>query len=65
MRVLLMAALMASPLLAQDNNANRGQEFMVNRLKDRLKLTDEQTAGHRALFGNQSHRSQDQRLCEE
>ncbi len=44
MRVLLVVALMASPLLAQDPNANRGQEFMVNRLKDRLKLTDEQTA---------------------
>lgn len=43
MRVLLVVALMASPLMAQDN-ANRGQEFMVNRLKDRLKLTDEQTA---------------------
>jgi hypothetical protein len=43
MRALLVAALMASPLMAQDN-ANRGQEFMVNRLKDRLKLTDEQTA---------------------
>jgi hypothetical protein len=43
MRVLLVVALMASPLLAQDN-ANRGTEFMVNRLKDRLKLTDEQTA---------------------
>ncbi len=44
MRVLLALALMSSPLLAQDNNANRAQEFMVNRLKDRLKLTDEQTA---------------------
>jgi hypothetical protein len=43
MRALLVVALMASPLMAQDN-ANRGQEFMVNRLKDRLKLTDEQTA---------------------
>jgi len=43
MRVLLVVALMASPLMAQDN-ANRGTEFMVNRLKDRLKLTDEQTA---------------------
>ena len=42
MRILLALTLMASPLMAQDNN-NRGQEFMVNRLKDRLKLTDEQT----------------------
>lgn len=42
MRVLLALALMASPLLAQDTN--RGQDFMLNRLKDRLKLTDDQTA---------------------
>jgi len=39
MRALMMLMLMAAPVLAQDT---RGQEFLVNRLKDRLKLTDEQ-----------------------
>ena len=43
MRVLLALALMASPVLAQDNNS-RATDFMVQRLKERLKLTDEQTA---------------------
>ena len=41
MRVLLALALMASPVLAQDN---RGTEFMVQRLKERLKLSDDQAA---------------------
>ena len=41
MRALMILMLMAAPVLAQDT---RGQEFLVNRLKDRLKLTDEQTA---------------------
>jgi len=41
MRALMILMLMAAPVLAQDA---RGQEFLVNRLKDRLKLTDEQTA---------------------
>src|SRR5882672_12005140 len=39
--MMLILMLMAAPVLAQDT---RGQEFLVNRLKDRLKLTDEQTA---------------------
>lgn len=41
MRTLMILALMAAPVLAQDA---RGQEFLLNRLKDRLKLTDDQTA---------------------
>src|SRR5882672_12446397 len=39
--MMLILMLMAVPVLAQDA---RGQEFLVNRLKDRLKLTDDQTA---------------------
>jgi hypothetical protein len=41
MRALVMMLLLAAPALAQDA---RGQEFLLNRLKDRLKLTDEQAA---------------------
>jgi hypothetical protein len=41
MRVLLALALMASPVLAQDS---RGTDFMVQRLKERLKLSDDQAA---------------------
>jgi len=41
MRVLLALALMASPVLAQDT---RGTDFMVQRLKERLKLSDDQAA---------------------
>ena len=41
MRVLMALALMAAPVLAQDT---RGTDFMVQRLKERLKLSDEQTA---------------------
>jgi len=41
MRALTILILMAAPVLAQDA---RGQEFLANRLKDRLKLTDEQTS---------------------
>jgi hypothetical protein len=41
MRTLMMLALMAAPLLAQDA---RGQEFQLNRMKERLKLSDEQAA---------------------
>jgi len=47
MRILLALALMASPLLAQDN---RGQDFMVNRLKDRLNLSDDQAAKLKEIF---------------
>jgi hypothetical protein len=42
MRTLMILALMAAPVVAQQDA--RGQEFLLNRLKDRLKLTDEQTA---------------------
>ena len=42
MRVLLALALMASPLLAQQQD--RATDFMVQRLKERLKLSDDQTA---------------------
>src|SRR5256885_12983036 len=42
MRVLMALVLMASPVLAQQDN--RGTDFMVNRLKDRLKLSDDQAA---------------------
>lgn len=41
MRALMMLALMAAPVLAQDN---RGQDFLLNRMKDRLKLNEEQAA---------------------
>lgn len=41
MRVLLAVALMASPLAAQSQD--RATDFVVQRLKDRLKLSDEQT----------------------
>jgi hypothetical protein len=43
MRVLMALALMASPLLAQQDNT-RQTEFAVQRLKDRLKLSDDQAA---------------------
>lgn len=43
MRVLMVLALMASPVLAQQDN-NRATEFMVSRLKERLKLSDDQAA---------------------
>lgn len=43
MRVLLALALTAAPLLAQQQQ-DRATEFMVQRLKDRLKLSDDQTA---------------------
>ena len=42
MRSLMILALMASPVLARQDA--RGQEFLLNRLKDRLKLTDDQAA---------------------
>lgn len=42
MRVLLILALMAAPALAQQDQ--RGQDFILQRMKDRLKLTDEQAA---------------------
>ncbi|HLY75704.1 MAG TPA: hypothetical protein VKU80_16410, partial [Planctomycetota bacterium] len=41
MRVLLILMLMSTAAAAQDT---RGQDFLLNRLKDRLKLTDEQAA---------------------
>src|SRR5579872_1921445 len=41
MRALLILILLAAPVLAQDA---RVQDFQLNRLKDRLKLTDEQAA---------------------
>jgi hypothetical protein len=47
MRVLMALALMASPVLAQQDRAT---DFMVQRLKDRLKLTDEQTAKVKEIF---------------
>jgi hypothetical protein len=47
MRVLLALALMASPVLAQDNRAT---DFMVQRLKERLKLSDDQAAKVREIY---------------
>ena len=41
MRVLLALAFVASPVLAQDS---RGTDFVVQRMKERLKLSDDQTA---------------------
>jgi len=41
MRVLMALALMTAPVLAQDS---RGTDFMVQRLKERLKLSDDQAA---------------------
>jgi hypothetical protein len=43
MRALMVVALMASPVLAQQQQ-DRATEFMVQRLKDRLKLNDDQAA---------------------
>jgi len=51
MRALMILMLMAAPVLAQDA---RGQEFLVNRLKDRLKLTDEQTAQVKEILAKDS-----------
>jgi hypothetical protein len=51
MRVLLALALMASPLPAQDNRAT---DFLVQRLKDRLKLSDDQTAKVKEIFSKDS-----------
>jgi len=48
MRVLMALALMASPLLAQDT---RGTDFMVQRLKERLKLSDDQAAKVKEILG--------------
>jgi hypothetical protein len=42
MRTLMILALMAAPALAQQDT--RGQEFLLNRLKERLNLTDDQAA---------------------
>jgi hypothetical protein len=42
MRALMVVALLASPVLAQQQQQDRATEFMVQRLKDRLKLNDEQ-----------------------
>jgi hypothetical protein len=47
MRALMILALMAAPVLAQDN---RGQDFLLNRMKDRLKLSEEQTAKVKEIF---------------
>src|SRR5947209_2392697 len=52
MRVLLALALMASPVLAQQDN--RGSDFMVQRLKDRLKLTDDQAAKVKEILAKES-----------
>jgi len=41
MRALMVVALLASPVLAQQQQ-DRATEFMVQRLKDRLKLSDDQ-----------------------
>ncbi len=46
MRTLAALVLLSAPAFAQD----RATDFLVNRLKDRLKLTDEQTAQVRELF---------------
>lgn len=51
MRALTILALMAAPVLAQDA---RGQEFMVNRMKERLKLSDEQTAKVKEILAKDS-----------
>lgn len=42
MRALMILALMAAPALAQQDQ--RGQDFILQRMKDRLKLTDDQAA---------------------
>jgi hypothetical protein len=51
MRVLLALALMASPVLAQDT---RGTDFMVQRLKERLKLSDDQAAKVKEILAKDS-----------
>ncbi len=47
MRVLMALALMASPVLAQDSRAT---DFIVQRLKERLKLSDDQAAKVKEIF---------------
>lgn len=51
MRSLIAFLVLASPLAAQQDN--RGTEFMVNRLKERLGLTDEQTAKVKEIFAKE------------
>jgi len=50
MRALMVVALLASPVLAQQQQQDRATEFMVQRLKDRLKLNDEQAAKVKEIF---------------
>jgi Spy/CpxP family protein refolding chaperone len=55
MRVLMALALMASPLLAQQPpQQDRGTDFMVQRLKDRLKLSDDQAAKVKEILAKES-----------
>ncbi len=48
MRALMILALMAAPALAQQDQ--RGQDFLLQRMKDRLKLSDEQAAKVKELL---------------
>jgi hypothetical protein len=48
MRSLMILALMAAPAMAQQDP--RGQDFILQRMKDRLKLTDEQAAKVKEIF---------------
>jgi hypothetical protein len=51
MRVLMALVLMASPVLAQDSRAT---DFIVQRLKERLKLSDDQASKVKDIFAKDS-----------
>src|SRR6185436_6719877 len=53
MHAILALALMASPLLAQQQQ-DRATEFMIQRLKDRLKLSDDQAAKVKDILAKDS-----------
>jgi len=52
MGVLMVLAMMSSAVVVQQDN--RATEFMVNRLKDRLKLSDEQATKLKEIFSGDS-----------
>jgi hypothetical protein len=50
MRTLVAVVLMAAAAVAQQQDPNRIAEFQANRLKDRLKLSDDQTSKLKEIF---------------
>ena len=53
MRTLMILALLAAPAAARQQDP-RGQDFLLNRLKDRLKLTDDQAAQVKEILAKDS-----------